>query len=63
LAYVEWFSPFQPSPDSNHRLFKVSHCEVEGGRLASIVDVRRLLRSVHLFPRFGRVADRTWKSS
>ncbi|KAJ3826355.1 hypothetical protein F5880DRAFT_1631241 [Lentinula raphanica] len=63
LAYVEWFSPFPANSDSNHRLYKVSHCEVEGGRLASIVDVRRLIRSVHLFPRFGCIADRTWKSS
>ncbi|KAJ3835033.1 hypothetical protein F5878DRAFT_653729 [Lentinula raphanica] len=63
LAYVEWFSPFPANSDSNHRLYKVSHCEVEGGRLASIVDVRQLIRSVHLFPRFGCIADRTWKSS
>ncbi|KAJ3713720.1 hypothetical protein DFJ43DRAFT_1134924 [Lentinula guzmanii] len=64
LAYVEWFSSFPASPDPNHHLYKVSHCEVEGGRLASIVDVRRLIRSVHLFPKFGsEVVDRTWKSS
>ncbi|KAK7461765.1 hypothetical protein VKT23_008195 [Stygiomarasmius scandens] len=62
LAYVEWFSPFT-QPDENHGLFKVSRCNVEGGRLASVVDVQRLVRSVHLFPKFGPVADQEWTSS
>ncbi|KAJ3796311.1 hypothetical protein GGU11DRAFT_686054, partial [Lentinula aff. detonsa] len=63
LAYVEWFTPFSPSPDPNHRLHKISHCEVDGGRLASVVDIRRLVRSVHLFPKFGHIANRNWTSS
>ncbi|KAJ4483962.1 hypothetical protein J3R30DRAFT_3839006 [Lentinula aciculospora] len=63
LAYVEWFTSFPSNPDPNHRLYKVSHCEVEGGRLASVVDIQRLVRSIHLFPRFGRVANRNWTSS
>ncbi|THV03910.1 hypothetical protein K435DRAFT_909634 [Dendrothele bispora CBS 962.96] len=63
LAYVEWFSPFGTQPDENCGLYKVSRCNVEGGRLASVVDVRRLVRSIHLFPRFGRIADRDWTSS
>ncbi|KAJ4475630.1 hypothetical protein J3R30DRAFT_3224255, partial [Lentinula aciculospora] len=63
LAYVEWFTSFPSNPDPNHRLYKVSHCEVEGGHLASVVDIQRLVRSIHLFPRFGRVANRNWTSS
>lgn len=63
LAYVEWFTPFPANSDPNHRLYKVSHCEVEGGRLASVVDLQRLIRSIHLFPKFGCVANRTWTSS
>ncbi|THU96676.1 hypothetical protein K435DRAFT_663997 [Dendrothele bispora CBS 962.96] len=63
LAYVEWFSPFGTQPDENCGLYKVSRCNVEGGRLASVVDVRRLVRSVHLLPRFGRIANRDWTSS
>ncbi|KAJ4470135.1 hypothetical protein J3R30DRAFT_3808633 [Lentinula aciculospora] len=63
LAYVEWFTSFPSNPDPNHRLYKVSHCEVEGGRLASVVDIQRLVRSIHLFPRFGRVANQNWISS
>ncbi|THU92309.1 hypothetical protein K435DRAFT_820522 [Dendrothele bispora CBS 962.96] len=63
LAYVEWFSPFSTQPDENCGLYKVSRCNVEGGRLASVVDVRRLVCSIHLFPRFGRIANRDWTSS
>ncbi|THV04071.1 hypothetical protein K435DRAFT_650090 [Dendrothele bispora CBS 962.96] len=62
LAYVEWFTPFT-TPDENNGLYKVSRCNVDGGRLSSVVDVRRLVRSVHLLPRFGRIADRSWTSS
>ncbi|KAJ3715707.1 hypothetical protein C8R42DRAFT_725514 [Lentinula raphanica] len=59
LAYVEWFTTFA-APDPNHGLHKVSWCDVEGGRLASVVDISRLVHSVHLIPRFGSVADREW---
>ncbi|KAJ3989298.1 hypothetical protein F5890DRAFT_1570502 [Lentinula detonsa] len=62
LAYVEWFTPFT-TRDVNHGLYKISHSNVEGGRLASIVDIERFLRSVHLLPRFGCVANREWTSS
>ncbi|THU77482.1 hypothetical protein K435DRAFT_832430 [Dendrothele bispora CBS 962.96] len=62
LAYVDWFTPFG-SKDPNHGLYKISFCNVQGGRLSSVVDIRRLIRSVHLFPKFGRVAERAWTSS
>ncbi|THU95825.1 hypothetical protein K435DRAFT_665625 [Dendrothele bispora CBS 962.96] len=63
LAYIEWFTPFSIRPDGNHGLYKVSRSHVDGGRLASVVDIRRLIRSVHLLPKFGRVANREWMSS
>ncbi|KAJ3996010.1 hypothetical protein F5050DRAFT_1799862 [Lentinula boryana] len=62
LAYIEWFTPFLER-DANHGLHKVSRSNVEGGRLASVVDIVRFLRSVHLLPRFGPVANREWRSS
>ncbi|KAJ3748479.1 hypothetical protein DFH05DRAFT_1588862 [Lentinula detonsa] len=62
LAYVEWFMPFQ-MPDPNHGLFKVARCNVEGGQLASVVNLERVMRSVHLIPRFGSVANREWESN
>ncbi|KAJ3764507.1 hypothetical protein FB446DRAFT_796109 [Lentinula raphanica] len=43
LAYIEWFTPFTVAQDPNHGLYKVSRSTVEGGRLASIIDVRRIL--------------------
>ncbi|KAF5331292.1 hypothetical protein D9758_018497 [Tetrapyrgos nigripes] len=62
LAYVEWFTPFCHQ-DKNHGYFKISRCDVAGGHLASVVDIRRLMRSVHLISAFGRVAPRDWTSS
>ncbi|KAF9032528.1 hypothetical protein BDZ89DRAFT_1100996 [Hymenopellis radicata] len=62
MAYVCWFTAFGcPDPDSS--LYSVSRCETDGGYIASVVDVRLIERSVHLFPRFGRVAPRAWTSS
>ncbi|THU76369.1 hypothetical protein K435DRAFT_704958 [Dendrothele bispora CBS 962.96] len=63
LAYVDWFTPFTASPDPNCGYHKISWCNVDGGRLSSVIDVRRIVRSVHLLPRFGRVANREWSSS
>ncbi|KAJ3765439.1 hypothetical protein FB446DRAFT_655309, partial [Lentinula raphanica] len=62
LAYIEWFTPFTMQ-DPNLGLYKISRSNVEGGRLASVVDIKRILRSVHLLPRFGNVANRQWTSS
>ncbi|KAJ3797788.1 hypothetical protein GGU11DRAFT_666105, partial [Lentinula aff. detonsa] len=51
------------APDVNHGLFKVSRCNVDGGRLASVVDINRIIRSVHLIPKFGQIANREWDTS
>ncbi|KAG1719600.1 hypothetical protein EDB19DRAFT_1970800 [Suillus lakei] len=62
LAYVEWFTPFQ-QPESHHGLYKISRLMRHGERLASIIDVSDIHRSVHLFPNFGAVVPREWTSS
>ncbi|KAG1764356.1 hypothetical protein EDD22DRAFT_979080 [Suillus occidentalis] len=62
LAYVEWFTPFQ-QPESHHGLYKISRLMCHGERLASIIDVSDIRRSVHLFPNFGAVVPREWMSS
>ncbi|KAJ3995318.1 hypothetical protein F5050DRAFT_1573893 [Lentinula boryana] len=62
LAYIKWFTPFT-TQDPNHGLYKISRSTVEGGHLASIIDIQRILRSVHLLPRFGHIANREWTSS
>ena len=63
LAYVEWFTPFS-RPGPNHCLHKITRSfAAEGGNLASVVDLKRVVRSVPLTPNFGKVADRSWTSS
>jgi hypothetical protein len=55
LAYIEWFSRFQLHPDPHLKLYKVSRSiTAYGERLASIVPVSLIQRSVHLFPKWGR---------
>ncbi|KAI0351066.1 hypothetical protein OH77DRAFT_1411790, partial [Trametes cingulata] len=64
LAYVEWFTAFT-QPDPAHGMYKVSRCRRarDGARLASVIEVRHIRRSCHLFPQFGPVAAREWSSS
>ncbi|KIJ65793.1 hypothetical protein HYDPIDRAFT_109810 [Hydnomerulius pinastri MD-312] len=63
LAYVEWFTPFAPSPERNHAMYKVQRSIVNRERMGSIVPVVNIRRSVHLIPKFGAVAPREWTSS
>ncbi|KAJ7125736.1 hypothetical protein C8R46DRAFT_927583 [Mycena filopes] len=62
LAYVEWFSPFT-DPEPDHLMYNVKRSMKDGERLASIIPVGNIRRSVHLLPRFGPVAPENWKSS
>ncbi len=60
LAYVEWFTPFRDQPEQHHLMYKVSHAQRDGYRLASIIPVSKITHSVHLFSLFGPVAPREW---
>src|SRR6201996_6178064 len=61
LAYVEWFSPLSV-PDENHGMYCVSRSYRNGHRLASIIPLTEVCRSVQLFPMFGPVVPREWQS-
>ena len=37
--YVKWFTPFQPRPEANSRLYKVSQVHRGDARMASIIPV------------------------
>ncbi|KAJ6616602.1 hypothetical protein B0H10DRAFT_1799063 [Mycena sp. CBHHK59/15] len=64
LAYVEWFTAFKSQPEPNHLMYQISRQKNrQGERLASIIPIDNIRRSVHLFPKFGRVAPREWTSS
>ncbi|KAF7343824.1 hypothetical protein MSAN_01963600 [Mycena sanguinolenta] len=62
LAYVEWFTAFKPQPEQHRLMYKVSRSIKNGDRLASIIPVGNIRRSVHLLPKFGPVAPPEWKS-
>ena len=61
LAYVDWFSKFT-TPDRDHRMFKLGRSLEDGGRIASIVPISTIRRSVHLFPKFGSSVPEGWSS-
>ncbi|KAI0038880.1 hypothetical protein FA95DRAFT_1504949 [Auriscalpium vulgare] len=64
FAYIEWFSKFRPVAEANHGMYRVSRAMEDGERMASIVPVSRLKRSVHMLPVFGMAeVPRDWKSS
>ena len=63
LAYVEWFS----TPTEKHassQMFKVKRSIADtGARQVSVIEVACLHRTCHLFPNFGKRANRLWTSS
>ncbi|KAI9447602.1 hypothetical protein H4582DRAFT_2107200 [Lactarius indigo] len=62
LAYVEWFSP-PSSPDESHGMYRVSRSHRNECRLASIIPLEEVCRSVQLFPVFGSVFPQQWQGS
>ncbi|KAK6988927.1 hypothetical protein R3P38DRAFT_3331721 [Favolaschia claudopus] len=63
LAYVEWFSPCTAQTEPHHLMYKVKRSVRDGARMASIVPVANIRRSIHLLPKFGPVAPAHWTSA
>jgi hypothetical protein len=63
FAYVDWFTDFRDQPERNHGLYKISYLRRNGEQLSSVVPVSDIWQSVHLFPAFDPVADRSWLST
>ena len=58
LAYIKWFLCFNLHPDPYLKMYKISRSiTADGERLASIVPVSLIQRSVHLFPKWEQNAD------
>ncbi|KAG1906126.1 uncharacterized protein F5891DRAFT_942414, partial [Suillus fuscotomentosus] len=56
------FTPFPPAPDRNNGLYKLSRLMRGSDRVASIVPVGDIMRSIHLILKFGDSAPREWTS-
>ncbi|KAJ7738675.1 hypothetical protein DFH07DRAFT_870477 [Mycena maculata] len=63
LAYVEWFSPFTVQPEPHHLMYKVRRSIKDGDRIASVIPLANIRRSVHLLPKFGPIAPPHWTST
>ncbi|KAI0688324.1 hypothetical protein BC835DRAFT_1550045 [Cytidiella melzeri] len=61
LAYVEWFTPFQPYGDITG-MFSVAPSQRNRRRRVSIIPITAIVRSCHLIPVWGRAANIHWTS-
>ncbi|KAJ7779093.1 hypothetical protein B0H16DRAFT_1878677 [Mycena metata] len=61
VAYVNWFKPLQ-QPVVGLGMHQVSLSRRMNRQNSSIIPVTDILRSCHLIPVFGKVANRTWES-
>jgi hypothetical protein len=63
FAYIDWFTPFPKEPRRHHGLYRISPLHRNNEQQSSIVPVDDIWHSIHLFPVFGPIANREWKSS
>ena len=64
LTYVQLFSPFPAKPNQNHLLYKIKPMkDADGTHIASVIPLKNIRRSAHLFPKFGSFAPQDWTCS
>ncbi|KAJ7860201.1 hypothetical protein B0H14DRAFT_3084861 [Mycena olivaceomarginata] len=63
--HIEGLFPpaFTAQPEAPHLMYKLTRSLKDGERLASIIPLENIRRSVHLLPKFGAVAPAHWTSS
>ncbi|KAH9905099.1 uncharacterized protein B0H18DRAFT_883959 [Fomitopsis serialis] len=62
LVYIEWFSKFTAEPDPRYQMYKVQRL-TGNAKIASVVPLTLLERSVHLFPKWGGPVPNAWQST
>lgn len=65
VAYVELFTKFhRRAPGLNHGLHSIKReLKDNGERVARLIPVANIVRSVHLIPRFGPTVPTEWTSA
>ncbi|KAI0311038.1 hypothetical protein OF83DRAFT_1087966 [Amylostereum chailletii] len=63
FAYIEWFSHFPTHPNPNHLMYTITRSFRGQARRAGIIPLNRIVRSVHLSPKFGPVKPPSWTSA
>ncbi|GLB43945.1 putative zn-finger domain-containing protein [Lyophyllum shimeji] len=59
LVYVEWYTPFS-KPDPVSGLFTLKPSTRNRHIYGEIIEVDRIVRNIHMMPKYGRTKDVTW---
>ncbi|KIP02336.1 hypothetical protein PHLGIDRAFT_79255 [Phlebiopsis gigantea 11061_1 CR5-6] len=62
-AYVEWFSKFESMPNPYHGLYSLKRTIIKDDRIAAVIPIGYIQRSIHLFPAFDTNIGQIWKAS
>ena len=63
FAYIEWFDKFEKAPSGPMRLWSVKRSITDGHRMALLIPIGHIFRSVHLFPNWTGDNVREWSST
>lgn len=63
LAYVEWFTKFPQDPDRNYGMYELKRAMKDNKRVASVIPVSDISRTVHLYPKWGPAVPREWTTN
>ena len=62
FAYIEWFDKFEKKPTGPMRLWSVQRSIKDGHRMALLIPIGHIVRSVHLFPNWTADDVKDWSS-